>query len=317
MIELRLIRQALALQRHQNFARAAHALNLTQPSLSRSIALLEEEVGVRLFDRGPKKVVPTVFGEILLERGAEMLRAETELVREIHLLASLETGKLVIGAAPYPTAIFVGSAVARLTTAYPRLKLRVITGDADRIIRKVLAGEYDVGLVAASAIEDMPKLQLDLLSRYPMFLACRPGHPLALEAMPSLATIMQFPLVSSLLGSEVACFLKGFDRAGQTDPDTGMFRPAIHVNTLALARKIARESDALFPGTAGMLAPDLKAGTLVRLDFHHPIMQLTPGLITLKDRSPSPAVKAFMAEVFKLDGEFQSLNDRDQRSSGI
>ena len=310
MIELRLIRQALALQRHQNFARAAHALNLTQPSLSRSIALLEDAVGVRLFDRGPKQVVPTVFGEILLERGAEMLRAETELVREIHLLASLETGKLVIGAAPYPTSIFVGSAVARLASAYPKLKLRVITGDADMIMREVQAGECDVGLVAASALEDRPKLKLDLLSSYPMYLACRPGHPLAGVAKPSMATIMQFPLVSSLLGPEAAGLLKGFDRAGQTDPDSGMFRPAIHVNTLALARKIARESDALFPGTAGMLAPDLKAGTLVRLDFHHPIMQLTPGLITLKDRSLSPAAKAFMGEVIKLDGEFQALHDR-------
>ena len=81
VIELRLIRHALALGQHRNFARAAEALNLSQPSLSRSIAALEQAFGVPLFDRSHKGVVPTAFGRVLLER-QQTLRALGELTRQ-------------------------------------------------------------------------------------------------------------------------------------------------------------------------------------------------------------------------------------------
>jgi len=71
----------------RNFARAAEALGLTQPTLSRSIAALERDLGVRLFERSHKGATPTVFGRVLLERGAIVLEREAEVRREIQLLA--------------------------------------------------------------------------------------------------------------------------------------------------------------------------------------------------------------------------------------
>ncbi len=81
MIELRLIQHAMALGKARNFARAAGALNLTQPSLSRSIATLERDLGVRLFDRGRTGVEPTVYGRVLLAQGQGLLGGEAELRR--------------------------------------------------------------------------------------------------------------------------------------------------------------------------------------------------------------------------------------------
>ena len=75
MLELRLLRHALALSQFRNFARAAEALDMAQPTLSRSIAALESGLGVRLFDRGRKGLEPTAFGRVLLERGEALLRA--------------------------------------------------------------------------------------------------------------------------------------------------------------------------------------------------------------------------------------------------
>jgi DNA-binding transcriptional LysR family regulator len=68
VLDLRLLHQALVLEHHRNFARAAEALNLTQPALSRSIAGLEAALGERLFDRTPQGVEPTAFGRMLLAR---------------------------------------------------------------------------------------------------------------------------------------------------------------------------------------------------------------------------------------------------------
>ena len=67
MIETRLLRNAIMLDKYQNFARAAKALSISQPTLSRSIQLLEKTVGERLFDRTSRTILPTQAGEIMLK----------------------------------------------------------------------------------------------------------------------------------------------------------------------------------------------------------------------------------------------------------
>jgi DNA-binding transcriptional LysR family regulator len=76
------------------------------------------------------------------------------------------------------------------------------------------------------------------------------------------------------------------------------------VNSFAIARRIARESDALFPGTLPMLAPDVEAGQLVLLDFHIPVMRTSYSLLMhLRDRSLSPAAQAFMDLLLAVEAE--------------
>ena len=75
-LDLRLLESAIALAHHRSYARASKALHVSQPTLSRSIAGLEDSLGVRLFDRGRGGVDPTPFGRLLLERGAALLADE-------------------------------------------------------------------------------------------------------------------------------------------------------------------------------------------------------------------------------------------------
>ncbi|MGA8053032.1 MAG: LysR family transcriptional regulator [Burkholderiales bacterium] len=303
MIELRLVRHALALNRFRNFARAAEALHLTQPSLSRSIAALEEMVGVQLFDRGKRGVEPTAFGKLVLERGEALLAGEAGLRRELQLLAGLDTGTLAVGAGPYPTEISVGTAVTRLLRTHPRLQVRVVTADPDEIARKVLAGEFDVGVANAHTLRDTARLQIEALPAHHVLLACRPGHPLAGVRGLELKDVLQFPLVSTLLGGAAAKTAAAFERAGSIDPDTGNVSPAIHVSSLSLARRIASGSDALFPATASIIADDLESGRLVTLDFHVPAMRTDHSLITSRGRSLPPAARAFIGLVREVEAE--------------
>ena len=71
VFDMRRLRHALALAEYRNFARAADALHITQPALSRSIQSLEDGLGVRLFDRSPRDVQPTAFGELVCVMRAE------------------------------------------------------------------------------------------------------------------------------------------------------------------------------------------------------------------------------------------------------
>jgi DNA-binding transcriptional LysR family regulator len=311
MIELRHLRHALALGRYRNFARAAEALHLTQPSLTRSIAALEGSLGVRLFDRDKKGIEPTAFGQLVLERGAALLANELDLQREIELLAGLECGTVTIGAGPYPAEISVGKAVTGLLRAHPGLRVAVLTRAPDEIMRKVLAGEFDVGIGDPRLLGDISRLHIEPLASHRIYFACRAGHPLASLPDLTLENILRFPMATTLLGGATAAAAAADHRAGRLDPATGHFTPAIHVDSLALARQIARDSDVLLPGTASMLADDVMAGRLVRLPFHVPLMRTDYAIITLRSRSLSPAARAFIEHFRIVEAEVERFDAAD------
>jgi DNA-binding transcriptional LysR family regulator len=307
--ELRLIRQAIVLGRHGNFARAAEELNLSQPSVTRGIASLERSLGVRLFDRTRKGVIPTAFGRVLLERGEAVLRSEANLRREIELLAGLEEGSLAIGAGPYPAEISVATAVARVASAHPRLRIRCTTADPDQVVRDVLAERIDVGIAGVAGLEKDARLVVEPLPPLRVFLACRPGHPLAKETRLSLARAFEFPFVGTRLrGPQAAAAASRGAATDPGDPAVPDFVPQILVNSLAVARQFAQGSDALFPATAGILADDLAAGRLVTLDCDAPILRTTHGVLYLRDRTLAPAAREFIETLRAVEAEVRAAD---------
>jgi len=295
MIENRLLRYALALGERRNFARAAEALGLTQPTLSRSIAALERHLGVRLFDRSHKGVTPTEFGRVLLERGAIVLEREADVRREIQLLAGLEEGVLTVSAGPYFAEGVVAAAIARMAVAHPGLRIKCHSADPTEVVRSVLAAKADVGVATAPAPAEEPLLQTERLPVQRAYLACRPGHPLTQEDAPSLQQVLAFPLVTTRLrGMSAALAASGGVGVDPSSADGDDFEPPISVNTVALARRIARESDAIVPGTAATLAEDVAAGRLVAYDFDVPGMRIDGAAFYLRGRTLAPAARAFV-----------------------
>ena len=123
--------------------------------------------------------------------------------------------------------------------------------------------------------------------------------------------MLAFPLVSTLLRGDIATTVARVGALGSADPHTGDFTPAIHVDSFAIARQIARQSDALFPGTLSMLAPDVEAGRLVRLAFAIPVMRTSYSLMHLRDRTVSPAAQAFMDLLLAIEAELMAREAED------
>lgn len=308
---LRLIEHALALGETGNFARAAERLGVSQPTLSRNIAALEAKFGVRLFDRGTHGAEPTVFGRVVLDRGAALVRDVQALHGEIRALSGLETGQLDIVAGPYVAEDLVSPAVARLLGERPGLRVRVTVVRPDEVGSGVLSRRYEIGLVGGNAQPPHDELSIIPLRRRRLYLACRPNHPLA-RTKPTLAEVLEYPLVTTQIFGEQAriAIQAGAVDGGAVDRRPRL-APAIEVNSIDAAKRIARESNALLPATASILAAELGSGLLVRLAFDLPVLGAQPALVRLRDRTPSPAALRFLALLRTVEDELLAAEEAE------
>ena len=301
MLDIRLLRHVLALKQYRNFARAAEFLRISQPALSRSIAGIEQSLGVKLFDRTPSGVEPTLYGQIVIDRGQGVIDQEEELRREILLMQGLEAGELSIGVAPFPFEISVCKAVAKLIARYPKLQLRISKDSPQAIIHRVLSGSIDLGIADIRHCHSDACLEIEPLPLHRIVCCCRKAHPLAGKPAPSLNEILGYPLVNPVFPPALAAILPAETTAGRVDAETGNFLPAITVDSIAAARIIAAGCDALLPIAPACVDAELQSGEFVILDFMAPWMHTQYAFISRKGRTHAPAALELMAQVREIE----------------
>ena len=120
-LKLRDLQILASVAQHGSMAKAAAHLSTTQPTVSQAIADLEDAVGVRLFDRSTQGVVPTVFGEILLKRGAEAFDALKQGMRDIEFHETSGTGDVWMGCMEALLHGFLPEVIQRLAKRHPKI----------------------------------------------------------------------------------------------------------------------------------------------------------------------------------------------------
>jgi DNA-binding transcriptional LysR family regulator len=147
IVELRQLRHFIALAETLNFSRAAERMHIAQPPLSISIRKLEEELGVRLFERGPRHVALTRAGNMALASARQALSCVAETTRVAQATAAGEAGVLRVA--------FVGGATFRLfpqrlpefRLLYPAVELELSEATSNQAVEKVSNGSSDVGIL--------------------------------------------------------------------------------------------------------------------------------------------------------------------------
>lgn len=303
MLDLRLLHQALTLARHRNFARAAEALHMTQPALSRSIAGLERLLGEKLFDRSRQGVAPTAFGEMLLARAQPLLAGATELERDFRLLRGLQIGELRVGAGAYPAELSVARAAGRLTQRHPGLRIEVTGADLRALVTAVLERKLDLAVLETSLVEGEPRIAVEPLPRHAGCFYCRSGHPLAADRAPTVERVLGFPFVGTRMPRRVAESFLRIARSGAIDRESGDYLPPVKVDSVTLAKDVVLHSDAVGVAPLVMIADEVRSGRLVALPLRLTWMTTAYGFAYLRDRLLSPAAEAFMAEVRRVEAE--------------
>src|SRR5581483_6374691 len=177
-LELRHLRQIREICRTGSFSGAAEVLSVSQPALSRSIARLERELGVRLFDREGGAARPTDYGLLVASRAEAVLASVSSLNRDIARLANGRGGRLRIGVGSATRLRPLPAVIARVTRQFPDLQVETHHAQVDAILRSLEAGRYEVAFCYAAGAEPHPSLMRVKLFDDQNVAAVRPGHPL-------------------------------------------------------------------------------------------------------------------------------------------
>ena len=129
-MELRVLQYFLAVAREQSISGAAEFLHLSQPTLSRQLKDLEEELGKQLFIRGNRKITLTEEGVLLRKRAGEILELVKKTEQEIALSDDTVAGDIYIGAGETDAIRVIAKAAQQLQRKYPEVRLHIASGDA-------------------------------------------------------------------------------------------------------------------------------------------------------------------------------------------
>jgi LysR family hydrogen peroxide-inducible transcriptional activator len=183
----------VAVDEHRHFGKAAEACLVSQPALSAQIRELERRLGVTLFERGNRRVLPTAVGTIVIERARGVLRDTDELVAAARLDPRGLRGPLALGVIPTMAPYLLPGLLPVLTAAHRRVELHLHELKTAEILRQLREGGLDLGLLALPvAGEDLVTVAL---AEDPFVLALPENHPLAGSGPVPLRVVRGLPVI--------------------------------------------------------------------------------------------------------------------------
>lgn len=145
-MELRVLKYFLMVAREENITKAAELLHITQPTLSRQIAQLEEELGVKLFQRSSHNIILTDDGMMLKRRAQEFMLLEEKTKRDFSSDYEI-SGVVSIGSGELKSMQFLSEAITSFRSKYPNVSFEIYSGDYDHIKERIERGLLDIGLL--------------------------------------------------------------------------------------------------------------------------------------------------------------------------
>ena len=146
-MDIRVLEYFLAVAREESITKAAKALSMTQPPLSRQLKELEDELGKQLFIRGNKKVTLTEEGVLLRKRAEELIELMEKTKEELRSSEERIHGTVLIGAGESDAVSFLARTARRLQMSHPDISYHLYSGDATSITEKLDHGLIDFGLL--------------------------------------------------------------------------------------------------------------------------------------------------------------------------
>lgn len=195
-MELRVLRYFLTIAREGSITNAANVLHVTQPTLSRQIHDLEEELGQRLFVRGSRNMSLTAEGMILRKRAEEIISMVDKTEAEFHSMSNVVSGDIYIGGGETEAVKLIAQIVCELRSAYPEIHYHLYSGNAEDVTERLDKGLLDFGLLIQPA--DISKYDyFNIPARDTWGVIMRKDIPLAKKETIRKEDLLNVPLICS------------------------------------------------------------------------------------------------------------------------
>jgi DNA-binding transcriptional LysR family regulator len=288
------LRHLIALAERGSFSKAAQAVYVTQPALSRSIRALEDELGMPLFDRVGRRIELTSFGREALERARELVLEAAELRDSGRRMSQGQGGILRIGMGSGPGAMLMTPLLMHMATQQPKVRVAVARGGTELLTQALRARSLDALVIDARSLKPAADLEVGLVCEMRGVFMCRRGHPLTrMRGGVPFEAVQRYPIASTPLSDDVARTL--IESYGpQAHPALCV---TVQCEEIASLVDVVRRSDAV------LLAIRAAARDLVELKMKPALDGVARfGLVTLRRRAEAPAlpiVRQLMQELLR------------------
>ena len=267
-------------------------LNLTQPALTRGIRQLESELGVTLFQRLPRSMRLTRFGESF-RRHAQSVFVQLEDARaELNHLSQRMDEEILIGAGPTWLMGSLPEIAGQISRRYPHVAIKVRGGYDRQLIHMLRSGEVEFILTEISRSPDLADVRQEPLVHSRYVVACGRNHPLAKERRISLERLLEFPWAMPDQSVNAHERLNGVFRSENLSPPV----PLLQSTSLSFILRLLERSDAL----AFVVESSVIGGprnSIVALDVDHQLPVRYAGIVQRPDSWISPASAALLEEL--------------------
>jgi DNA-binding transcriptional LysR family regulator len=287
-MEIRQLKAFLAIAEAKTFTAGARLMNVTQAAISMQIRQLEDEVGLTLFTRTPRRVIITEAGEHLLDRARRILREHDAALAEISELAGAEHGRLRIGSASAMFAtIQLPKILQNLKNRYPRAEITVNSGTSQTLSDRILHGELDIAFVSLPV--ESTNLLTELLFSDEIVAIANPKHPLAKGKVISAAQLASENLILGEKGGNTRRMIDEFFAAASVRPNVVM-----ELSRQEAINQMVENNMGVGIAGAKTVAAEIKAKKLVSWYIEGAEIKWDLGLARLRGGYYSPIAKEFV-----------------------
>ncbi len=289
-VSIRQLRLVAEIAEGGSMVRAAEAVGLTQPAVTRAMRDLEGDLGVELFERGNRGVTPTIYGDALVRHAHRVLAQLAHAAAEIDDLAHGTGGRVAVGTLLAASAWLLPKAVARLRAERPRVIVDVVEGTHDRLQPMLLRGDIDMVVGRLSEFRHRAGVHQEPIYREEVVILARPSHGLSRRRGPSLADLREadwiLPPPETTLRRQLE---KAFFDAGLDPPNC-----AVQSVSLLTNRQLLLDSNLIGAWPRGVAADDLAHGRLIALPVRLDDILWPVGVSIRKHTRLSPAADALL-----------------------
>lgn len=301
-MELRHLSHFLAIVTHGSLGRAAKAMHISEPALSKSIRRLEDDLQVKLLDRGTRGMTPTLFGEALLPR-ARLVVGEIETAkREMEELRGAGRGIVRVGVRPSFGSTILPRAIARIQAKRSNLQAVIREGFMPTLVSELVQGQLD--FIVVSEIEDLdPILTQERLLQSAVGILARAEHKLARKTRLKAADLAGADWIMPLKGDPIRLQLENLLRANAVDP----VRVAAESNSVTAIMSYVRETDAIGFFPKMMLDGAETARGLTFLDVPGIVWLRSLNIVRRRRVSLPPAAQLLIGELKRVSEEMGAV----------